>query len=190
MKELFINSSFNFINKHQELDHYNQVKIKYGLEVMYHFFTKLIVITLVSYFLGILKNVLLTYFFFGFLRMFGYGMHARSNVGCWILTTGTYLFIGFISKYISFYNYISLSILFVILFSYLLWAPSETKGKPIKSKKVYYRLKFLTVLVFGIEILIFLKSNTSVKNIILLSNILEMLLINPIIHKLFKYNTK
>lgn len=184
MKELFINNSFNFINKHHKLDHYNTVKIKYGLEVMYHFITKLIVVLLLSLYFNLLKQTLFIYIFYGFLRINAHGLHAKSNLSCWIITLTTYILLSFLSKHLIINFNIGLLIIYICIFSYFLWAPSDTKGKPIVSKKLRFRLKLLTVITASIEVIIYFKFYKYVGNSIIYSNILQSMLINPVIYKI------
>ena len=113
MKDLFVNSSFNFINKHQNLDHYNQVKIKYGLEVIYHFFTKLFVVIMLSLLFNTIKYVIPLFFSFGILRTFGYGIHAKTNKLCWLFTLTLYVFFGIYLKLFQFIKIIK-SVTFIL----------------------------------------------------------------------------
>ena len=185
MKDVFINKSFYFINKYKNLDHYNEIKIKYGLEVLYHFVTKLFVIILLSYFLGIIKQNLLIFLFYFFLRKYSHGLHAKSNIGCWFTSITVYVFMGLIAKYYTMYFPIMLIINLICLFSFILWSPADTKSRPIINKSDRRSLKFKTVLFAVLELLVFVFIN-KFRLIITLVFMLQSIVINPFIYKITK----
>ena len=191
MKYLFVNSSFNFINKHQNLDHYNQVKIKYGLEVLYHFVTKTIVIFFVSYLLHLLKYTLLLFIFYGPIRMFGHGLHAKSNKWCWINSLSVYLILDLYLKYTNFNFTILIILLFISLFSIVLWAPADTKNEPLVNKKTRKKLKIKSIIIGIAYCIIFMITKYSIlQKIICFSLLLESVLINPFIYYITKSKYK
>ena len=185
MKELFVNSIFNFIDKNKKLDHYNQVKIKYGLEVLYHFITKTFAILIISYFLGTLKEVILIFALYGLLRTYIHGIHAKSNIGCWISTIIIYVAASFLIKITSF-NMLSKFLLCLLCFvSFLFWSPSDTKYRPLINKKVRYKLKIKSIIILTIyTFLIFFLNNSNVINCIMFSIALSAITINPITYKI------
>lgn len=183
MKALFINKCFNFINKKKKLDNYNQIKIKYGLEVMYYFVTKTFVILLLSYLFHFLKEAIIFNIFYIPLRSFAHGFHAKNNVQCWIITIATYFLLYLYIKYIVL-NIISVILLFTIsIISFLIWAPADTKNLPLIRKSNRTKLKKASLFILIIEILL---SFVCCKSYIYIAIILEVININPIIYKLFK----
>lgn len=184
MKELFINNSFNFINKHQSLDHYNQVKIKYGLEVMYHFFTKLFVVLLLSVYLKTIPYIIPLFISFGILRTFGYGIHAKTNKLCWFFTIFIYVILGLYLKYFSFNHTIKLLLFFLSLLSVTLWAPSDTKGRPLVNKNKRIFLKTMCIFAVILEVIISYSTNLYFKDVFVISTSLEAIMINPFLYKI------
>ena len=147
MQNLFVSKCYLFIAKYRKLDHYNEVKIKYGLESLYHFITKTIGIVFISLILGILKENLQIFLFYGLLRMFGHGLHAKTNIDCWILSIITYVLLGYSAKYVYFYKYVLLSFAIISTFSFIIWSPADTEKKPIIDKKLRLTLKLRTVVI-------------------------------------------
>ena len=185
MKHLFIENSFKLINKHKKLDHYNQVKIKYGLEVMYHFITKLIVVIIISLLLHILLENLVFFLFYGLLRMFSYGVHAKTNIGCWVISLSTYIFTGLVIKYMDITNLFPLLILMSLLIIY--YSPADTSSKPIISKDLRRKLKIIVTLILAIYILMYLIIKISLfKDAIILSVLLQLIMVNPVTYLMFK----
>lgn len=188
MKDLFVNKSFDFINKYQNLDHYGEVKTKYGLEVMYYFITKTTIILLIAYLIGLLKEVILYNIFFIPLRSTSHGFHAKTNLECWIITAITYIFFILFIKYIEI-NYISIFTLSIIsVISFILWSPADTKNLPLIRKNNRLKLKIISLLILITEL--FLSLLTKYRLFIIFSIIVSTLCINPIIYKMFglKFN--
>lgn len=187
MQDLFVNKCFTLISKYHSLDHYNEVKIMYGLESLYHFITKTIGILLLSCFLGIIKQNLLIFLFYGPLRMFGHGLHAKNNIECWILSIITYVVLGNIVKYVYIYKMILVSFIILSILSFCIWAPADTESKPIINKKLRNIMRTRTLIISAIYtiIFVFLYPNILTK-VLSLSMLLEAILINPITYKCFK----
>lgn len=183
MKDLFITKSFNFISSHKQLDHYNEIKIKYGLEVMYHFITKVTAIMAISFFLKILKENFLIFIFYFFLRKNSHGLHAKSNIGCWITSITVYVFVGCIAKYCSFNLSIMILINIICFLSFALWAPADTKSRPLIRKKDRITLKIKTLINATCELVIF-GFFKNLRVIITLVFILQSIVINPIVYKI------
>lgn len=183
MKDLFVNSSYKFINAYKNLSDYDQIKIKYGLEVMYYFITKTLIILLIAFIFNVLKEVLIFNIFYIPLRSTAHGFHANSNIECWIITSFTYIFIGYFILNI-YFNNISILILFIIsVISFTIWSPADTKNLPLIRRKSRLKLKVLSLTLLVLETFI---SFFYFRNCIIISIIIQTLNINPIIYKLFK----
>ena len=86
MKEKFVNSSINFINKYQECDDLKIKRLKYGLQGVYSLLIKLTIVIIIAILTKTLKQTILFLIFYAGIRTFSYGWHAKSNIGCWITT--------------------------------------------------------------------------------------------------------
>ena len=185
MKESLVNLAFNYVNKNNNFDHYNQVKIKYGLEVMYHFITKTFIILLLSIILHTFKTTICIMFFYSLLRIYVHGIHAKSNVLCWITSLSVYVFLGLIFNLIEF-NYVStITTFFIELLSIILWAPADTPNRPLLNKNKRTALKIRSLLVSMFEIIIFILFKR-LRKVILLSFLITTVIINPFIYKITK----
>ena len=80
MKEAFLNHTMNFIASNQEnLNKEEREKLHYGLEGLYMTITKLIVIFLIAFLLGFIKEFII--------RSPGFGFHASKSIACLIPST-------------------------------------------------------------------------------------------------------
>ena len=187
MKEVFINSSFNYITKNKELDKIGKIKIKYGLEVMYHFVTKTIVILLLSIVFNIFKQTLLIFIFFAPLRTFAHGLHAKSNIECWISSIFIYIVIGLYIKYFYLENIIIIALIIISIISFIFYAPADTKNLPLvnKHKRLSLKIKSLVISILYLVISLLIKYQL-IKEVICFSLTLQAILINPFIYKITK----
>lgn len=189
MKSLFINKSFNYINKYKTLNELDKIKIKYGLEVMYYFVTKTIIILVMALIFNVFKEVLIFNLFYIPLRSLAHGFHAKNNLHCWIITLVSYIFIIIFIKYVTL-DFKSLIIMDIIaIISFIFWSPADTKNLPLIHKKNRTKLKILSLIFLTLEVILstmFLKY----RNYISIAIILETININPITYKIFrlKYN--
>ena len=185
MKEKFVNSSISFISKYQECDDLKLKRLKYGLEGIYSLIIKTIVVIIISIFTKTIQETILLILFYAGIRTFSYGMHAKSNLACWISSIIIYNIIPlFISKLIL-PNYISYIILGGALISMILWAPADTPKKPLIRKNQRTKCKILSIIVVLIYSLIYLFSNSIIiKQMIIFALIIQTIIINPLSYKL------
>ncbi len=185
MKEKFVNSSINFISKYQECDELKLKRLKYGLEGIYSLVVKAIVIIIISIITNTLKETALLMLFYAGIRTFSYGMHAKSNLACWISSILIYNGIPLFITYINIPNYIGYIILGISLIAMLLWAPADTPKRPLIRKNQRIKCKILSIIVVIIYTLIYLFSNSSlINNTILFALLIQIIFINPLSYKL------
>lgn len=186
MKNYIINSTLNLLQNKYKYDDIKKNEIKYGLEGLYLVTTKIIIITLLAYLLGILTNYLLFLLFYIPIRSFSYGWHANKSYQCWIFSTISLLILPFIAGYITF-NFLSkIIIIFVVLILFVIFAPADTMKKPIINPKKRLILKVLSVITVIMYALIVLMSSVQpiISNIIILSLIYQAAMITPVIYVL------
>ena len=186
MKELFLNKTISALTKQYNYDSDTLDRVKYGLEVIYLNVTKILAILLFSILFKSFKETILLVIFVNFLRMYAYGLHAKKSWHCYLSSTLCFVLIPkiFISIKISIIEKILVS--FICYISYILYAPADTFKRPLINKEHRQKLKIETIIVTSIYvILLFLINDQYYSNLILLSLIIQSILINPIIYKLF-----
>ena len=187
MKEQFLNSTINFLNKYNSYSEQDIKKLKYGLEGIYLTITKLIIVLLLSIILGIFREVILVLVFFNIIRYFGFGFHAEKSSECLFLSLVNFIIIPFIFIRIKFPLYISLIICLFCIGNYLLFAPADTVKRPLKNKKKRLIRKLLTILIAVIYMsFIFIFKNSYLTSLILNALIVQVIMVCPITYKLFK----
>lgn len=161
-------------------------KIQYGLESIYLSLTKVIVILLLSIFLNIFKETIITLLLFNILRTTAFGIHASKSWICWITSVPTFIGIPLICKYITFPIYILLIIASISLINFILFAPADTVKRPLIRKKRRIIYKVLTVIIGIIYLaIIIICKNNFIQNCLSASMLIETILISPLTYKIF-----
>lgn len=186
MKEVFLERSLQLLNKEYNYQGDDLDRVKYGLEVIYISITKMFVILLVSIIFKAFKETLLMIIFVNGLRTFAYGIHAKKSWHCYISSIICFVLSPMLFKYIEI-NVIQKILISIICFiSYVVFAPADTHKRPLINKEHRKKLKINTLIVCSIYIaIIFISKNTLINNMIILSMVTEVFVINPIIYKIF-----
>lgn len=187
IKQLIISNSIKTIRSYYPNYNNEQIeRIQYGLESIYLSITKLIVILLMSVLLNIFKETIIVLLLFNLLRTTGFGIHASKSWMCWISSIPTFIGIPLLCKYINIPIYILIGIAILSLLIFVLFAPADTKKRPLIRKKKRIIYKILTVLIGTIYLItIMLIDNTFLKNALSFSMLIEAILICPLTYKLF-----
>lgn len=186
MKNMVVNNCYNFIIKRKNLEHIEKIKIKYGLEILYNLITKCTVILLFAFILNIFKEVLLLFISCLLIRKSAYGVHAKTNIGCWISSSIFYLGTGLLAKHIYIHPYILILMNIYSFIAIILWAPSDTKGKPIVSPKIRKSLKIRTIITFIIICIVLIFVKYYYIKIFTLGMLIATITLNPLTYILFK----
>ena len=187
MKDLFLKNSINFVQKYNLYSDKDIELIKYGLEGLYLTITKTLIIILVSIILGVLKEVIYVLIFFNIIRFTAFGFHASKSSIC--LITSLLLLIGFTLLFFNIeINYFAkIIICFTCIINYLLFAPADTGKRPLTNKKKRLLRKVFSIITATIySIIIIFSNNIFISKVLLIALIIEALMINPIMYKLFK----
>ena len=185
MKNKFIDSYMNIImNNKSNLNSEEIEKLKYAIEGIYLTITKLVIILILGIILNILKEILIVLLFYNLLRYFGFGYHAKGSKECLIISSLFFvLFPYIICQNISLTSY-KIPIFVVCAVNFLLFAPSDTKKRPMVNKKKKLKRKILTLLVTFIYFIVcsFIEQKTA--SLIILATVIEAIMVNPIMYKI------
>ena len=187
MKKKFLDWSINLITKNKECTEEEIEIISYGLESIYLMVTKMVVIFLMAYVLGIVKEVIILLIFYNIIRSQAFGIHASKSSYC--LISSIVLFIGgaILCKYITIPYKIAGMIAIICNILILVYAPADTYKRPLINERKRIAFKYKSVgLGILYTIIIFLLSDKSFINFMLVGMIEATLLILPITYKIFK----
>ena len=187
LKELFVNISINYLKNNNVCDKKQEKIFKYTLESLYSFITKSFVILLISIFFKTFYITLLMLILYSILRGFSFGIHANKNIYCWIISLTLYSLLPFLITNLKFNLYFNYFSFIIGLIAILLWAPADTKSRPLINKQKRLINKFIT---FFIAILFitfsFITNNENLKEITCIILLLNTVCICPITYFIFK----
>ena len=184
---MIIDSSISFIKKYKKYSKEDIEKLRYGMEGIYLTFTKFVVILALSIILGIFKEVMFTLIFFNIIRYTGFGFHAEKSSQCLVLSLIYFILLPYIFIKIKFSTLFLFIICGLSIISFILFAPADTKKRPLPNKKKRMIRKIFTVaigIIYSCFIIIF--QNSFISPLILVALIIEAVIIQPVFYKLFK----
>ena len=162
-------------------------KIRYGLEAIYIFITKGIVVFTISYFLGLLKYTLFFLAIYGFIRTFACGLHASKSWICMIASILIFIIIPYACKTLVINQFIRIFVMIISAILIFIYAPADTKKRPIINKKKRKYLKIIsTIISISYIIASFIVKNNIILNSLTFGISLETIMILPVTYKLFK----
>lgn len=188
MKESVLNHTISFITNNQKnLTEEEKEKLHYGLEGIYMTITKLIIIFLIAFLLGFIKEFIITLLFFNIIRFPGFGFHASKSIVC--LISSTILILGLPYLFINIEIIIIFKVILCIIsiITFIICAPADTWKRPLTNKrKRIIRKIFACSLAIIYSVLIIIFNNYEISNLLLASLLIETILISPIMYLIFK----
>jgi len=189
MKEKFINSSLKSIkNKYPEFSDIKLEEIKYGLESLYLTITKFVILISLALLFNIVKEFLLFILLYNFVRLYGFGLHAKSSSLCLITSILLFIIIPIFAKYVIINKFIISLFGSILILNFYKYSPADTRKRPIVSPKIRIKYKYLSCMI----VIIFLLSSVLIdnyyaSNLLFLAVLIEGLLINPYVYKIFGF---
>lgn len=187
MKGLFIRNSLKLIRSYYPtFDDEKMDDIRYGLEATYLSLTKIVVLTLASFCLGIFKEFIFLLVAFNFLRISGFGLHATKSWMCWVSSSITFIGGTVLCKYLTIPKYVLIILAAVCVIGFIFYAPADTIKRPLihKKRRIIYKIRTVVTALIYIIILTFV-DNSLIQNILIFAMLIELALIHPITYRIF-----
>lgn len=159
--------------------------VKYGLESLYILITKMIVLTLIASVMGILKEFLIFLILFGVIRSTAFGLHANKSWECYISSFILLVLPAWICLQFEMNFWIQLILgTFAVGYIYK-YAPSDTKNRPIVSKKRRRIYKIISTLTALIYVIASFYTSEFYANSLISVLLIECIMISPRIYSFF-----
>jgi len=121
------------------------------------------------------------------LRMTGFGLHAAKSWMCWIASSVVFLLCPYLCMYLNIPLIGLVIVASICWINFLLYAPADTKNRPLVNIKKRKRYKYVTLISASIYIvLLFVIKNAFVQNALVCAMVIQSVLIHPMVYKLFK----
>ena len=188
MKEVFLNHTMNFIASNQkDLNQEDKGKLAYGLEGLYMSITKLVIIFLIAFLLGFIKEFIITLIFFNIIRFPGFGFHASKSIVCLISSTLLILGLPYLFTNIEVSLTIKIILCIVSVITFIICAPADTWKRPLTNKRKRIIRKVVAsslAVIYSIIIIVF--NGYEISNLLMAALLIETILISPIMYLIFK----
>lgn len=163
--------------------------INYGLQNIIGEIPKTFLVLLISYFLGIWKETLLTFLLLIPYKNFSGGIHLKTHLGCIIGTTIFYCGVPMVSKVIllnTITKYMIIASMWIFgMIMIRLYAPADTENVPILTKKERRKRQILSYITFSVGLIIAgVIPNNIISNIIILGYFLQTLMITKLTYRI------
>lgn len=187
MRNAIINKQLNFIKRYNNLDDEKLSIIKYGLESIYILITKLVIILLVAFLLGLLKQTIIFLLFYNLVRLPSFGLHATKSWICLISSLLIFIILPYVCTILVIPTNYKLIMGIIGLFFMFKNAPADTYKRPIinKKRRLVYKILSCIITVIMTYISLFIKDQFLASSI-LISIILQCFMISPTVYKIFK----
>lgn len=189
MKDKLINNSLNTIRlKYPEYTNTKLEEIKYGIESLYLTITKMIILIILSIIFNIKKEFIIFLLLYNGIRIFTFGLHAKKSSWCLISSIIFFIVLPIILKFIIINKFVISILGSILLINYYKYSPADTRKRPIVNVKIRLKYKYLSCIIVIIYLFIALIiNNIYISNLLFSAVLLEGLLINPYIYKLFGF---
>ena len=187
MKKKFIDCIISFITKYNNYSEDELAKMRYGIEGIYLTMTKCIIIIALALLLDIFKEVICILILFNIIRFTGFGFHAEKSYQCLILSIIYFIGIPLFFINIDISQFVTIIICLFSIISYLLFAPADTKKRPLPNKRKRLIRKIFTVFIGTVYSLLIICFGRNFFTPLLLSTlVIQAIIINPLFYMVFK----
>lgn len=187
MKKLIMNKIMNYIKNNTNYADTELIEIEYGLTGIYLTVSKIIIISLIAYFLGIFKEMMIFMILFNIIRTTAFGLHATKSWICLLSSTIIFIVIPIICKYLFLHEYIKIILGLASIAFIFKNAPADTKKRPIVNKKRRLILRltstFISIIFIISSLVIY---DNFISNCLIFACLLENCLISPTVYRIFK----
>lgn len=172
-----------------DIDEEKAEVINYGLQNIIGEIPKTFLVLIIAYFLGILKETLITFLLLIPYKNSSGGFHLKTHIGCLIATTTFYCGVPALAKIVildGMLKYIIIACVWIFgMIMIKLYAPADTENVPILTKKDRKRLQIISYIVFSLGLLVAgVIKHHAISNIIIFGYLLQSFMITKLAYRL------
>ena len=162
-------------------------KMTYGMEVLIINISKIIILYLLAWALGIVVQTLIIHAAYGVIRRYSYGLHALNSTVCTVVSCCMFVFIPWLMYGMEVGNIAVACAFAAIIFCLWRYAPADTEARPLVGPKMRARVKKKAVACgIGLMITALLMPSQAVKLLILMGAAYQTISILPLTYKILK----
>jgi len=175
------------LNKHSPKEGIAYKKIVYGTEVILINVSKIIIIMAVAAAFGVVPQTLFALIGFNALRQTAFGVHALTNIGCVLSSIVMFVLTPFMLRGFAATPLMIAVVFSLILVAMCLYAPADTKARPLvnaKRRKKFKKISIVICLIMTVALMI--SPFREVNFIVMLGASYSAIFVLPITYKLLK----
>lgn len=166
-------------------------KLELGLEIFLINVSKIIIIYSLAALLGSLWQTLLVHCAFAVVKRYSFGLHALNSTVCTVVSCLVFVFVPILLSGLGLSNVGVVIVFGVVIFTLYMYAPADTKARPLIGKKLRETLKRKAVICgVGLMVTALLIPDESVKLLLAVGAIFQIVMILPFAYKILKRSGK
>lgn len=179
------------VNVYLKNEGIEKVKLQYGMELLFRNLSKLIVILSISALLGIFFETFITLMSFNILRAQAFGLHGKSSKGCLISSFIVFVLGVYSIRNVHISNVIVIGCFAIFTILLAIYAPADTEKRPLVGKRTRKELKRKSIVaaLFLMCVALLIPSE-SIKTLIVIGAMIEVITILPVTYYLLKMRRK
>lgn len=177
----------NYFKNNLNLNSLEIEKLYLGIMIIGLNISEMIIVFIISFFMGIIKCTILFSIMFVILRLTAAGVHCKTSLSCIMLTSIIYIGSSYISINYPLNMYLTFAISIISTLLLYKYAPADTANRPILGLDHRKKLKIKTTIIASILILInLLILNNIIFNLTMFALLFEAVSVLPCSYKLMK----
>ena len=191
MKKVVIGKLINAISNNDSYSQEQLEVIQYGLESIYILITKIFIIGVIAYLLGILYEFAVFLLIYNIIRTPSFGLHATKSWICLVSSSLVFLITPIIARDIAIAPIIRSLIGCYAICRIYQNSPADTEKRPIISPKRRLIYRYISTFVaITMVVISLLLTNQFLANSFVLALLVQTAMISPYVYKIFglKYN--
>jgi accessory gene regulator B len=175
------------LNKYSPKEGIAYKKIVYGTEVILINIIKTTIIMTVAAILGVLPQTIFVMLGFNALRQTAFGVHALTNIGCILSSIVLFVLAPFLLR-----GFEATPLMIAIVFAFILaamclYAPADTKARPLVNAKQRKRFKKISIAIcLVLAVVLMLSPFREINLVVMLGATYSAVFVLPITYKLLK----
>lgn len=190
MKNIIINKLINLIQKENKYDDIKLQEIRYGISALYIIISRSLFYLFISLLLGIFQEFVIFFISYVIIRSFSFGLHAKSSLGCLIVSSIAFVGIPLIADMLILNIFIKIIFSIYFFVTFLLYSPADTPKRSLINQTKRNKLKKFSLITILIYIIGIFTLNDIYSNILILVLFYQSLLISPFLYKITNTNYK
>lgn len=163
----------------------------YGMEILLINISKMVVVYFLAWFLGAIIYALVTHIAYVTIKRYSFGLHALNSTVCTLVSCFLFAVVPWLVQGFEVGNIVVVMVFIHVIICLWLYAPADTKARPLVGKKLRVKLKVRAVLC-GVVIMIvaLIVPNGSFKLLLILGAVYQAVSILPVTYKILKRSEK